>query len=538
MNSQAEHPQTARTLGELPWLCAIPILAVIATMLVEQAAGPRWVRERYDPDYVYLLNGLNIAEGRAPRHTDHPGTPVQCICAAVILARHDLSGEGNLREEVLADPEGCLNAISLVLRGIHAVALVTFGWWAFRFTRSIPLAIAAQTLTVSSVTVIKSLPRVTPEPFLLAIGLFLAAATLRALSRPGPIWTRYAVMSGLLMALGVTAKITFAPVGLVPATLLLARGRHGWRLRIVALFVGAAAALVCVSPILKQLVRMWGWFRALLTGDGHYGGSTGHTFINPETYTTQFTSMLWEEPVLALSTLAGAVMLAVALAMRRAFQSPRVTLALAGAVGAQIAQFVLVAKHPGARYLVPAIAVSGLTLCLSAAVARAALPRLSSRWLALVTASLTCQAAVFVASVLVRKHESLREDTRARVEAWQQSQLLCQGGIVITTYGASSPAYALRFADDWAGRRYGEDIKRLFPRELEYHLWQKDYVQGSGVVPIQQIEDWSRSGLLYVHCAPHTRPEGLDIELLSSAPSAPNVENLYRVKGLIAAAPR
>lgn len=36
-----------------------------------------------DPDYAYLLNGINILRWHAPAQIDHPGTPVQLIAGLI-----------------------------------------------------------------------------------------------------------------------------------------------------------------------------------------------------------------------------------------------------------------------------------------------------------------------------------------------------------------------------------------------------------------------------------------------------------------------
>src|ERR1043165_7142342 len=225
-------------------ICIVPAVGLWLGTIQQRADGPHWVREMYDPDYAYLLNALTLAEGRGPFYTGHTGTPVHEIGAAVLLARDAVSTDGNqLRDRVIDDPEGSIGSVSAVPRAIHAGALVLFGVFAVRMTRSIATAIAGQALTLSSVTVHHSLHRMTPEVLLLAMALLLGAASMRAAARPGPLWRRYAVASALILAVGVAAKITFAPLAVVPLGLLLVRGRRKYRLFAVWAIVGVAGFL-------------------------------------------------------------------------------------------------------------------------------------------------------------------------------------------------------------------------------------------------------------------------------------------------------
>src|SRR5205814_9617211 len=99
MASGGEHGLSAA--GRAVWWRAAAVLLVLAVVpgvvlgvsaAVRSAVVARWVAPYYDPDYEYMLNALNIAEGAAPRHTDHPGTVMQELGAGVIHGRHLLSG--------------------------------------------------------------------------------------------------------------------------------------------------------------------------------------------------------------------------------------------------------------------------------------------------------------------------------------------------------------------------------------------------------------------------------------------------------------
>src|SRR5204863_7932093 len=124
-------------------LLIVPALVFAAGLYAGRSWQPRWAAAGYDPDYVYLLNSLNIAEGHAPRHIDHPGTPVQVFGGGVLLVRHWIAG-GDLRESVLLDPESALTAISAALQALHAAALAAFGLAALAATQSLWCSIAAQ----------------------------------------------------------------------------------------------------------------------------------------------------------------------------------------------------------------------------------------------------------------------------------------------------------------------------------------------------------------------------------------------------------
>ncbi len=521
----------SRLILRVAVLCILPILAILSASAVERASGPRWMREIYDPDYVYLFNSLIIAEGDGPPYAYHPGTTVQSIGAGVLLARHAAAGSStSLRDEALDNPEGALSAISVILRGIHFFALFTFGWWACRLSGSTLSAVAAQAVTLCSMVTLHSLHRVSPEPLLISVSLLLAAATMRALSRPGSIWTRYGIVSGLLMAVGVATKLTFAPIALLPAALACERGRHGWKLRIAGLFTAVVSLALCLAPMRKGTGKMLEWFWSLLKADGNYGTSTGHTIINPDTYFQNLRNMCLAEPVTVIVAVVGGVFVLVAL-LTRAGRDRAVRnriIALAAVVAAQAAQYILVAKHPGPRYLLPAIALSGLTVCLISVVLRTILPRLPAWTAGLVMALAVSCAAAYIGRNTSRDLTRLQADTAARLEVNKAAQAaMKEGAIVVSMYGTSSVSYGLCFADYWAAFRFRADLAKRFPDFVQYDSGPKTYASISSVVPTEQVQEWARLGRLHVCCPPRLKPPEFEWEPLT-LPNGPEV--LYRAK--------
>lgn len=526
-SQQSPTTRRGRLILSVTLLLILPIISVITTSAIERASGPRWMREIYDPDYVYLFNAMIIAEGEGPPYAYHPGTTVQSIGAGVLLTRN--SGT-SLRDEALDHPEEALSAISTVLRGIHFVALFTFGWWALRLSGSMLSAIAAQAVTLCSMVTLHSLHRVAPEPLLISVSLLLAAATMRALSRPGPIWTRYGIVSGLLMAVGVATKLTFAPIALLPAALACERGRHGWKLRIAGLLTGLVSLAVCLAPMRKGTSKMLEWFWSLLKADGNYGHSTGHTIINPDTYFQNLRQMVFAEPVTVIVAIAGGVVVLLALLSRtgRAPAARTRVIALGAVVAAQAAQYVLVAKHPGARYLLPAIGLSGLTVCLISVVARAMWPRMPAWAAGLVLAVAVSGAAMHIGQRTSRDLTNLRADTAARLEVNKAADAAGkQGAIIVSMYGTSSVSYGLFFSDYWAGFRYHADLGKRFPDFVQYDAGPKTFVSPTGVLPQERIQELVRLGRLLVCCPSRLKPPGFDWEPLTP-PNGPEV--LYRAK--------
>src|SRR5262245_32116876 len=135
-------------------------LLVLPALLLALAGAFNRLREPSyhwsDPDYIYLLNALGVAEGAVPRHIDHPGTPLQVMGAVLLGGRHLAAGRpfGSLREHVLREPEAFLS----LWRGVHgalaALSLAASGALVLRVTGRIGPALAFQVLPLLSVQVV------------------------------------------------------------------------------------------------------------------------------------------------------------------------------------------------------------------------------------------------------------------------------------------------------------------------------------------------------------------------------------------------
>ncbi len=207
---------------------------------------------------------------------------------------------------------------------------------------------------------------------------------------------------------------------------------------------------------------------------------------------------------------------------------PKFVIALAAVVAAQAAQYILVAKHPGARYLLPAIALSGLTVCLISVVLRALMPRTPAWTAGLVTALAVSCAAVHIGRSTLTDLARLRSDTAARREVNKAAEAAMRdGAIVVSMYGTSSISYGLCFADYWAAFRFRADLARRFPDFVQYDSGPKTYASPSGVLPPEHVQELARLGRLHVCCPPRLKPPGFDWEPLTP-PNGPEV--LYRAK--------
>jgi len=261
-------------------LIVIPFMLVgIGALFLEYSApvyaGPLGYDQ--DPAYVYLLNGLSMLAGHAPGHIDHPGTPLQLLVAAFIpvwavLTSPDAFDSG-LINSVLADPEHYIHGISLALLLTNALCFMYAGARIFAATGSIFLAVVFQSTPLMFPEVFPRIFYLSPEAFLYAISavtvgvlspqIFNSAHCTGADSNGGKL-------SGITLGIGIATKVTFIPLlGL----LLVFRG---WRKIVRPLLYCTVTFLIAISPIWTQIPRLVSWLLGVFLHTEHYGrGSAG-----------------------------------------------------------------------------------------------------------------------------------------------------------------------------------------------------------------------------------------------------------------------
>lgn len=345
---------------ESPWgnvaLLALPVLYLASALILRNDAGPFWLWHAIAPSYFYLLDAVNLINLTAPGHVVHPGTPVQFVGALVLLSAHGFGAVETTTDAVLRDPEPYLRAISTVLYALNAFGLLAAGFAARFALGGLLPALMVQAGPFASTVIMRHGLYVKPETLLILAALLLAVVTLIAI-RPGVLEKRgaiIAVLFGVIAGFGVAAKISSAPIYILPIFLL-------WGLRPLALYVASAlvAFLFFTLPAIGGYGDFFSYVGQIITGGG------AQALIDAEAYPRQVIRM-FSRPVLFVPILLSLAALAVSWRRTRLGQpvSGLAVRALAGTVLAQILSILVTAKHPSAHYLLPALVLSGLNVAL------------------------------------------------------------------------------------------------------------------------------------------------------------------------------
>ncbi len=274
------HPTKQQTVI----LSALPLALLMIGLVLMAKMYPLHINSNAgfgpDPAYQYLFSAVDILLGHSPVHTDHPGTPLQTLIAGIIattwlgLRALGITTVG-LFDSVLLLPEVFLCATSVFLLALTCLANFYLGRSIYKVTQNYWLALACQVAPLLYPIVIPNLVFPTPEALLISISLALLAVLAPfPVARASEPFTRStaACLAGVLCGLGLATKLTFAPMlGLL---LLLKKPKliaHAFCWLVAAWVIG-------VLPIIPRLAGMFGWFYSLLTHSGIHGAGRANVF--------------------------------------------------------------------------------------------------------------------------------------------------------------------------------------------------------------------------------------------------------------------
>lgn len=487
------------------------VLAVPPLVLLAVAIYFRSILDDFpgDPDYAYLLNGLNILQLRPPTHTDHPGTTVQLlaglISGIVWLVRAPFNDWLRPVDDVLLHPESYLVVISLVFNTLSSAALFVLGWRIFRRTGSLLSAAVAQiSIFLSLPALYVGLTHVAPEGLLLPLILFLAAAMVPAAfasASPAP-WKTGAIVGALIGACLAT-KTSALPLVF---SILIFRER---RIQVAAAASAVLAGFVCTLPVAGKYGGIIGYNWRMLTHIGPWG--TGAQGVLPSQYWTTLRDLYSTVPEVYLSftlCLALALLIRIGAIRSEKFALTRLFVVLAVVMAAQIA---MVAKQGQVHYLVPVAA----TVCLANAAA----------CFLLLQGGITRRASGLILVLALVAHglwhggrDALRvahaNGAQRRDNNAVQDRLAAADCKIVYAYENQTIPYKLFFGDHFADANYISSLHRLYPNVIFYNEPKRLFDTAEGILDSAQANEWvGRQKCVYLVASPMERftPESFGI---------------------------
>lgn len=477
-------------------LCLIPLAFLFI--------GLQFDRTKYgtDPESAYLMNGLNIATGKAVGHFDNPGTTVQVYSSVVLRTTHFLRfSDIDLQTDVLQNSEYYIEVLRKSLIVFNAGILLLLGIAVFLLLQNFWAALLLQAAPFMSVTLIEELyTKVAPEPLLFSSVAILIIMMVMYYTSATPHHKRYAWLFGLLSGFGLATKMTFLPLLIIPFIIL-----NGMRNKWLYVVSVVPSFILFTLPAAKGYLHMANWFLNLGMHTGTYGqGSAG--IIDPVHYFNSLVLITKNNSALVAVLAIGIVVL---LAFRFAFadfkenKSRKEFYMLLSVLVAMAGSILMVAKHYHSNhYLFPALSLSGFALVLAYLLVNQKFTDKKKRAFRFALPTTVVVVVAFSLTnipTLTLAYKGYRMSNQSTDEALARLDRDYKDYVKVYYYPVSFNEYSsLRWGNTYSRLYSSAKLMELFPDGLFYNAWEKQFQFWDANVTVEDLVEKYGGRLLLV----------------------------------------
>ncbi|MDZ4711599.1 MAG: hypothetical protein SGI89_04670 [bacterium] len=287
----------------LLYLLILPLLLFFLANLLVNSATPYFLNDHYDPNYVYLLNSLNLAQLKnfGVGHIDHPGTTLQVLGAVVVKVYYSITSDNkDIVLDVFERAEDYLRMVNFVIIIINSVLLFLLGLIVYRIYSNIFYALLLQFTPFVSPNIYFKLWEVTPENFLIVVILIIIILSLKFINDENPDQKKnlfYVIGFSLIMGFGIATKINFIPLLAIPLILFKTISK-----KLLFIFLTGVSAVIFVIPAIQNYKYFFGWVKKLTLHTGLYG-SGEDSVINTWVFTENLSTIFYTEKIFTITFL-------------------------------------------------------------------------------------------------------------------------------------------------------------------------------------------------------------------------------------------
>lgn len=358
----------------------LPFLAFIWYLVRFHLAGPFYL-SRIDPEYPYLLNGLNIAIIDFSRigHVDHPGTPFQFLTAFFIRLTHLFAGQTNIIDDVISRPEFYLSWSTFYLSCITFLILIWLGKITYKLTKDLTGSIILQSSIFLNVILIDIPSRYIPDRLLILLVLILVGLIVKKYHDNSYTYKKFAIQSGIVLGVGFVTKFNFLPLLLIPFIIISYRKE-----RLVYLGSLFSTIVLCFLPILKKFSAYKSFILRILKHDQLYGYGQ-EQLINVESFFKNLGKLFTTNGTFIFLILILLVFIVI-IARNKTREKYNIELRILVAIFiTALISSLIVAKHYKNYYVLPMVSLGGLVFYMNYMITN----RLaSSKWIKPLTISI------------------------------------------------------------------------------------------------------------------------------------------------------
>lgn len=424
---------------------------------------------KYDPDYCYLLNGLNLANTHGNIGMfEHPGTTVQVISAVIIKITYFFHHtSNNIQEDVLHFPEHYLKIIAWTFTIVNCLLLLFAGLIMYKITNVIAYGLLFQSISLfSPVIMTDAFYRVKPEPVLFGVILVFMLLFLTKYYFNNSLTIAFfntgnnekrtfflknnfsALVFGSILGFCFATKINSIPLIILPLFFIPNKQK------VLFLFIVILSFVFFTLPIYYHYINLYNWLVNIFTHTGQYGAGTNEV-IDPHQFYNNFKLVIMSEPLIVL-TLSISFVFILKLAIQKE-HNIQLKL-LIGLFLVQLIDLIIVLKHFSVRYFVPIYPTISVSLFILFEISS-----LSEKAKAYIICSL------IVVLFLLNTH--VEHKTLNKISKMQSTDT-----INIYGQGCESPIYALKFGEYYSNFTNYSSLERLYGEQYFYKFWSYEFI--------------------------------------------------------------
>jgi len=456
----------------------LPITLIVIGILLRKGLGYSFLCS-IDPEYSYLFNGLNLANLNFPFHVDHPGTPLQILCAIVIRVVH-LFHNNNLSfdADLFSNPEFYISAILYTILLLDAIALFVMAYIIFKKTNNLALSVFFQLTPFISHSILLNLNRIMVEQMFVTTVIVLILTIIlytRNENRSDKLIDKYLIIFSIIIGYGMAIKITFSPLFLIPFIIL-----PGLKKKALYFLFTLASFSLFAFPIFNRWVFYRDWVTNLITHNGPYG-SGAETFISPRTYISNLNIILHSDILLSIiyvSIILGCILYNFNFLKIKKKKDLKYK-CLVGVSLVIILMIALVSKQFNYFYLTPAFLLLSFGLYL--------LISIYSRQFRFIRKKIIVIPLFIIFLILISFNDTIKIYTEYLFDHGRSKPYFSTLNridkdfknkptlIISNEYGSSYKEYGLFFGKSWSGPKmsvfYSPELIKLYPNIYFYHTW-------------------------------------------------------------------
>ncbi|MBC8487468.1 MAG: hypothetical protein H8D45_15670 [Bacteroidetes bacterium] len=333
----------------------IPAIVVLWSLYINHLSGP-FSLSHIDPEFPYLLNGLNCAILDFDRigHIDHPGTPFQLLTGFFIRIIYWAAGKGPIVEDVISRPEMYLAWSSFLLSVLTAGIILWLGKIVLRQNNNLFGAVILQSSVFLNIVLIDIPSRYIPDRMLMIYVLIFVGLCFKYFYQDEFKGKKFAIQSGILMGIAFVTKFNFLPLLIIPFFIV-----DKMKERLIYFVSFLLSAVIFFLPVYDKFSYYRRFITGILMHDGLYGQGTNQV-INIKSFLHNM-SLIFEYNTSFFIILLAAFVLLIILAFKPSIRNKQKKefLFIIAFMFATAISIVMVAKHFKNYYLTPVFSLTG-----------------------------------------------------------------------------------------------------------------------------------------------------------------------------------